>query len=138
MNRKIISMLLALLVLASVTQAGLGIKKADEYVSFSLNEPLDSDGDITRADSAHVHTYLMSSTAAAAYNAASTSYPFTSVGIDTTIYNVDTAYWFSDQIQDIDGTPGGSDYGLTILVELFADDQPMRTQYSVQVLHFRY
>lgn len=135
---KLVFVFILLLVLAWLVticeKAGgnfLGEKKASEYIVMPLIEPLNSSGAPLKPDSVHIITYADNGSAKV-FSATNTTYPFSAVGIDTTKDYGDTAYWFVDQIQDIDGTAGN--FELAIMVTFFCDGLPTTTRATVQVI----
>lgn len=108
-------------------------KQASEYIGFWLNEPIDSAFGIERPpDSAHVFTIWDNATAMAFSTRAVLIANFGGIGIDTIKHYGDTLYFFSDQIQDIDGS---AQLGvLDITVNMWYDDIKTTTMYSVQVI----
>ncbi len=110
----------------SETRAGgtvnLGIKKASEFIVMECTCE-DSAGIDALPDSAHVFTRLNDATQNTV-NQRNTVYPFIAanpdiIAIDTSKVFGDTTYWYSDQIQDIDGTPTEPTYSLAIDVVLY-------------------
>ncbi len=111
----------------------LGIKKADEFIAMRVIT-LDSAGIRTKPDSVHIFTYLDGGTALQ-LNTRNITYPFNTIGIDTSKIYGDTTYWFVDQIQDIDGMPTPADYTLTINIVMWGDGGiPTDNWGTVQVL----
>lgn len=133
MKTKLLFALFALVVGAAgaIHADYLGIRQATDQIVVPLNEPLNTSGVPGVPDSAYVSTYLGTGTAAQ-YSANSTTYPFSSISIDTTKYLTDTLYWFVDDIADIDGAATGN-YLLYGIVTLWTDDLPTHTTFSVQV-----
>ena len=107
-------------------------KQASEYIGGWLNEPLDSAYGIERKpDSAHIFS-VWDDGATAAFSTRSTTFPFSAIGIDTVKHFGDSLYFFTDQIQDIDGT---AQLGLlNITINLWYDDIKTTTRFSVQVI----
>ncbi len=110
----------------------LGIKKVTEFAAYSLI-CMDSAGIDAKPDSAHVHTYLDAGTAIQ-FSTRSTTFPFSGIGIDTGKVYGDTTWWFSDQIQDIDGTPTPPTYELAIDVILWNSTIATHNRATVQVI----
>lgn len=132
---QILVLAMVVLTCAVSTSAGgffLGVKKASEFVSFPLHDPLDSAGIPGRPDSVHLLTYADNGSAAA-FTARSTTYPFSEISLDTTKIYGDTTYWFDDQIQDIDGTAGN--FLLSGVIRLWYKKLATETFFSVQVIN---
>jgi len=117
--------------------ANLGAKKATEFVSFFL-KAVDSGGIKQKPDSVHIFTYIDEATTPQ-ITLRNTVFPFIGANpdilpIDTTKRLGDTIYLFSDQIQDIDGTPTPPTYVLKINVIFFTAGIPWDNEAYVQVI----
>jgi len=135
MMKRILCALMIMLLPVMAYADYLGIKKADEYVVMQV-EALNAAGLRAKPDSVHVLTYLDQNDLALAYSARNTTYPFaTTTFIDTSKIFGDTTYWFSDQIQDIDGAPSpSSQYTLTIDIVMWTAAIPTHNIATVQVI----
>jgi hypothetical protein len=126
-------LILCLMPVLAFAGINLGIKKQDEYISYAIF-CVDSNGVDRAPDSAQVITYLDQNGLATAFTTRSTTYPFP-IGIDTSKIYADTTYYFSDQIQDIDGTPSPSTvYTLAIDVILWTKAIATHNPAVVQVI----
>ena len=109
-----------------------GIKKVTEFVGFEFI-CLDSAGIDAKPDSVWVLTYLDAG-AALQFSTRNTTYPFSAIGVDTTKDFGDTLYWFSDQIQDIDGSPTPPTYTLAIDVVAWTSKIATHNRHTIQVI----
>ncbi|MEE9442879.1 MAG: hypothetical protein V3V99_09460 [candidate division Zixibacteria bacterium] len=111
----------------------LGIKKVSEFISMPVHLALDSLYGIPRTpDSVHIVTFADNGNVTA-YNARSTTAPFSDISIDTSNQYGQVKYWLVDQIQDIDGA--GGHYTLGIQVSTFYNDIPTFSFGTVQIIN---
>ena len=130
--KKIFLLVTILLLTRLFAYGSLPIKQADEFISYHVY-CLDSAGIDMKPDSVHVHSF-QDAGAASSFDTRSTSFPFSGIGIDTTKIYGDTNYIFSDQIQDIDGSPTPTAYTMTFDVVMWGDGIATHNPYSVQVV----
>lgn len=134
MKRIVLLLLILSLISFKIGWCGfLGIKKASESISMPIHPPLDSLYGIPRTpDSVHIATFADNGIITA-YNARSTTAPFSDISIDTSNQYGQIKYWLVDQIQDIDGA--GGHYSLSIQVSTFYNDVPTFSFGTVQIIN---
>lgn len=114
---------------AGLRAANVGEKRAVDEIGDYLARPLNSNGFTVKPDSASVKT--LKTGTGQVYFAFSTTFPFNDINIAMVVNREDSAYYWYDQIQDIDGAGGLGNYTTTIT--LFSSTDAMETKFQYDV-----
>ncbi|MGB5107336.1 MAG: hypothetical protein WBP42_11555 [Candidatus Zixiibacteriota bacterium] len=129
-RRFMLRLLILSLPVLPLVAANIGEKRAVDEIGDYLNEPLNSNGATVKPDSAAVRMLKLGT--GQVYFAFSTTFPFNDIGIALVVNREDSAYYWSDQIQDIDGAGGLGTYTATVILYSATDAMDTKFQFDVK------